>query len=111
MKANTDLREYFAPILGERPWRARHGWGSFLTFDFGRRVRVNSHFRGEWHLWIYQCEWELRIRDRVIVHSESSRRLIDVAVRQLEKEQLTAMEFKREGEVSTFKFSRAILTC
>lgn len=71
----------FAPLLGLPCWNVQKGQGSFLTFEFGdpslqirepiesttaasatilawrRRRRRSIRPIGEWHLWIYCCNW------------------------------------------------------
>ncbi len=107
-----NLRGYFAPIIGVKPWRARLGFGSFLTFDFGPKIRKANHLYGAWHLWIYQCEWTLSSQNKCIVHSESSRRDIERAVRTLESYPLTGIRFDPRSFQTIFAFGKKIeLTC
>src|SRR5947209_15880038 len=68
----------FRPVYGLPCWNAKEGYGSFLTMEFGephlviREPRSRPEFsprlrralarrlvtvRGEWHLWIYCCQW------------------------------------------------------
>jgi len=100
----TDIESYFADVVGTRPWRARRGHGSFLTLDFGRRVRRNGHFYGEWHLWVYLSNWVLMHSARRIADSDSSHHLIDVAVRRLEEVALTSLEFDPAKLNTIFEF-------
>lgn len=97
----------FADVIGKPCWLARRGHGSFLTFEFGqphlqirepmvasssqllRRRGISVH--GEWHLWIYCCEWRILEDGRVIAHSEGSDGEIDKAVRRLDSQKLTAV--------------------
>ena len=85
----------FQPIYGLPCWNAKAGYGSFLTMEFGEphlvirepRSRPDSSprlqrllarrlvtVRGEWHLWIYCCEWQVESGGRVIGDSSSTRR-------------------------------------
>ena len=101
-----DIQEYFKPIVGLRPWRARLGVGSFLTFDLGRRIKEDHHFRGEWRLWIYQAKWSLNHGDRKLADSDSARQTIEVAIRRLE---YSGSEFKKakldpQNSVTEFVF-------
>jgi len=92
----------FEPIVGKRPWRARLGWGSFLTFEFGLpKKKVQGHWHGVWHLWIYMCDWDLAV-NRHALNSEDSRTKIDRFVRVLEQKPLTGI--KVDGPVTSFQF-------
>jgi hypothetical protein len=99
-----DIREYFKPIVGQRPWRARSGVGSFLTFEFGRKVKEDHHVRGEWHLWVYEAKWSLFHGDRKLVDSDSSQEAVEVAVRRLEFFELTKVKFDRQNSATEFTF-------
>ena len=102
--AAPNIREYFEPVLGTRPWKAKLGVGSFLTLDFGRRVKDRGHMHGEWHLWIYLSNWALFHGDRRLADSDSDRHVIAVAVRRLEETSLTDLRFEREQLKTTFVF-------
>jgi len=99
-----DIRQYFAPLLNVQPWKAKLGYGSFLTFEFGRRVKENGFFHGEWHLWIYLAEWTLFHGTRKLADSDSDRHVISVSVRRLEDVPLSEVSFEPEHGKSTFVF-------
>ena len=103
-----DIQEHFKPIVGQRPWRARLGTGSFLTFDFGGRVKEDRHFRGEWHLWIYQAKWRLTHGDRELANSDSERQTIEIAIRRLENPgcELSKVKFEPRNSVTEFMFGQ-----
>lgn len=89
-----NLEKAFRRIYGQPCWGVKQGHGSFLTFEFGeshvvvrepiiasRNVspRVRKHLarrlafaRGQWHLWIYCCNWQVLSCGRSLAHSESS---------------------------------------
>ena len=55
--------------LGDAPcWRAKRGYGTFITFDLGASVTKHGPWgareRGELHLWIYFAEWNLKVDGR-----------------------------------------------
>jgi len=78
---NRDFEKVFEGILGMPCWDAKPGYGSFLTMEFGRPhlevrepiavstpatakvrkqlARRQVYPRGEWHLWIKDCDWEV----------------------------------------------------
>ncbi len=95
------VKRVFSPILGKPAWQVKKGHGSFLTFEFGKpslnvrepkapypemsdrvhelRGRRLVTVRGEWHLWIYCCHWEIRSKDKFLSHNESPDAVIDEA--------------------------------
>jgi hypothetical protein len=107
-----DIQQYFKPIAGQRPWRARLRMGSFLTLDFGRKVKEDRHFRGEWHLWVYQANWSLLHGDRKLADSSSGWQVMDVAIRRLEEVDFTGVEFDPQNSTTAFLFDdfRLIVT-
>ncbi len=62
--------------LPQKIWQARGGWGGFLTFDMGEKIKNPSTddqappYRGSVHLWIYLCDWVLYREDEEILSSE-----------------------------------------
>jgi hypothetical protein len=102
--AATDIRQYLRPLLRTRPWKARLGVGSFLTFEFGRGIRNNGHVQGEWHLWIYLSNWALLHGDRQLADSNSDRRVISVSIRRLEEAPLSDVLFEPQDLKTTFVF-------
>jgi hypothetical protein len=99
-----DLRQYFHPVFGTSPWRVKLGVGSFLTFEFGPRIRANHHVHGKWHLWIYLSNWELFHRDRPLVDSDTERKVMETAIRRLEGTSLAAVKFQNRNRETTFVF-------
>jgi hypothetical protein len=102
--AAPNIRAYFEPVLGTRPWKAKLGVGSFLTLDFGRRVKDHGHMHGEWHLWIYLSNWALLHGNRRLADSDSDRHVISVSIRRLQETSLTDLHFERERLKTTFVF-------
>lgn len=105
MKATEiDVRSQFRPVLGTRPWRVKLGVGSFLTFDFGTRIRENGHIHGQWHLWIYLSNWVLLHGERQLADSDSERKVIMTAMRRLDAVPLTQVDFDPHAEKTKFVF-------
>jgi len=102
--AAVDIRQYFQPVLGTAPWRVKPGVGSFLTFEFGPRVRAHGHVHGQWHLWIYLSNWKLFHGNRQLVDSDADRKLITVSTRRLEEKPLTKLDFNARTQETTFFF-------
>src|ERR1700722_18667465 len=94
MPVGQILERAFGRIYGKPCWGVKEGHGSFLTLAVGdshvvgheplltsRRVsppvrkslaRRLAYVRGQWHLWIYCCSWQILSCDRILAHSESS---------------------------------------
>src|ERR1017187_8707670 len=83
----------FRSIYGKSCWDVKPGYGSFLTFEFGQPhlvvrepiaastsapakvrealARSQVYPRGEWHLWIYCCDWEVFSKGKPIGDSST----------------------------------------
>lgn len=96
----------FDPIVGKRPWRASLGYGSFLTFEFGQRIRQGEFWHGAWHLWIYMSSWRLDGPHGLLVNSDRPRELIDRVVPRLALHPLTGIDIEQGGRRTTFEFGR-----
>ena len=116
----------FSPIYGKPCWLAQRGYSSFLTFEFGtphldiyepgerpfalskkvkiRLVRRTVRVHGEWHLWIYCCDWSIRLGGKQIAHSESSDRRTERAVGVLDGQSLTRVSVDPSNARSVFEF-------
>jgi hypothetical protein len=102
--AEVEIRQHFQPVLGARPWRVKLGVGSFLTFEFGSRIKSHGHLHGQWHLWIYLSNWALFHGDRQLVDSDADRKLITISSRRLEGKPLTEIDFDPRTQKTTFLF-------
>ncbi|MDB4743423.1 hypothetical protein OAF98_02965 [Planctomicrobium sp.] len=82
----------FAPLLGLPCWQVKPGYGSCITMEFGephleirepkvfasdRSPKVREMFarrnvtvRGEWHLWIYCCDWSILNAKQIVGFSD-----------------------------------------
>jgi hypothetical protein len=119
------LAHAFDPIHGLPSWEVRRGHGSFVTLEFGEpsveisdvqalpariageRLQVprrSAYVHGEWHLWIYCCEWTLSWRDRQIAHSESSDLEMNRGLKVLNGQSLTAVTAGSPDGRSSFAF-------
>lgn len=119
------LADAFDPVRGLPSWEVKRGHGSFLTFEFGapkveiddvRAVRTTiageqlsvhrrgAYVRGEWHLWIYCCDWSLSWRDRQIAHSESSDEAMNRALPVLNGQSLADVVAGTGNGCSSFAF-------
>jgi len=96
--SKTVARKLFLQILHMKPTRVKLGFGSFVTMDFGRdipeKVKTKQgtqiRYHGEWHLWIYQCTWQIEQNGTMLVHSESPKETIETILLHLNNKALTA---------------------
>jgi hypothetical protein len=102
---DVDIQAIFKRLTGQRAWRIQLGVGSFLTFEFGRRVKEDRHFRGEWHLWIYQACWALSLDGRTLAAWDSKRGIIKAAIQRLESSPFTGVEFDSRNMITDFSFA------
>ncbi len=119
-RINHSLRK----IYGQPCWNVRNGHGSFLTLDFGeprletrepyvstsesRRVRELMARRsvsvvGEWHLWIYCCDWQIIVDGKPKVDSSTGPKM-ERAPRILDGQILERVETKDKGKSWSFVF-------
>jgi hypothetical protein len=98
----VDVRQYLKPVIGSRPWRVKLGVGSFLSFEFGSKIKTDGHVHGQWHLWIYQSNWRLFHGNRELIDSDTDRKRISICVRRLEGQELSAVDFDANTQETTF---------
>lgn len=107
------LVDSFRPLYGKPCWNARLGYGSSVTLEFGEphleireprrpnpsrspavqrllaRRRVFIH--GEWHLWVYCCNWVVTPIGQRVGESTSARRM-EEAMRELDGQALVQVD-------------------
>lgn len=115
MLTNGKLEAVFSSVVGKPAWMVRLGHGSFLTFEFGapilRRRDPTARFkrrvmivRGEWHLWIYCCLWEVRDGSTLIADSSSDRATMSNAARFLDGQILDSVTYSNDTMRCRFEF-------
>ena len=107
-----DIVAEFQPLLGLHAWGVEHGYGSFVTMEFGvpeleilsprlvqtaidgvptRTERRDVYARGQWHLWIYCCDWSISFNGVQLAHDESDDVSMNRALSILNGQVLTAV--------------------
>src|SRR4051812_45142066 len=93
MRVDPIFQRTFSELYGKAAWGVKPGFGSFITLEFGRPhleirepispksavskklrdvlARRQIVVRGDWHLWIYCCKWQVFSGGRRIGFSES----------------------------------------
>jgi hypothetical protein len=125
MPVDPIFETVFQEIYGQPCWRVSPGYGSFLTLEFGnphleirepqvpkpgttKRVRQLMMSRkvfihGDWHLWIYCCEWKV-FRRRELVGDSSSKSRIQRAADFLDGQKLVRFSIRPRRMQCVFEF-------
>jgi len=118
------IKDSFKPLINELAWNVKKGHGSFLTFEFGTpNLEIgepkiwktlpfpsNEHptrqttVRGDFHLWIYCCNWKIQIKDKQIAFEESSDEEIQKATEYLNGQKLVSIVINTKTARTIFKF-------
>jgi hypothetical protein len=109
------IAEILEPVLGRPSWLVQLGYGTFITMEFGEpqvhlsnpvltKIHIDgapeqgrtrrSTVGGQWHLWIYCCQWSVLLGDIQLAHSESDETTVHRALHILDSQALTAVEIE-----------------
>jgi hypothetical protein len=128
------IAEILEPVLGRPSWLVQLGYGTFITMEFGeprvhvsdpvlRKIRIDgaperartrtSTVGGQWHLWVYCCQWSLLLGDIQLAHSESDDATMHRALHVQDGQALTAVNVEPAGGATHFTFDLgcSLLTC
>ena len=111
------IQGLFQALYGQPCWHVRQGYGSFLTLEFGQPhleiieprqvsnkiskkikklfVRRQIYVHGDWHLWVYICDWRILTNGKELANQDSKRRKIRQATAELDGQILTRVKVKR----------------
>ena len=117
------LQSVFRGVYGKPAWQVRKGYGSGITFEFGkpklqvfkrvlrprRKAKIRyptrlAYVHGEWGLWIFCCHWEIRQGRRRIGRSDYSEKRIAHACSVLNGQILTAVIVNPRTLNTKFRF-------
>ncbi len=93
-----------AAAVGQLCWRARRGYGPFLTFDLGGRVVSGGREFGAWHLWVQSCDWRLLGAEGLLAVADDDDATIDRAVGSFAGKHLTDVAVDPTSLDATFAF-------
>ncbi len=119
------IDDVFKPLIGKPCWQVKQGYGSFLTFEFGeprlhiqepresskqtseklrkRRARRSIFIHGDWHLWIYLCNWRIFLENEELANGSSTRKIIKNALLEIDGQALTSITITK-SYVCLFEF-------
>lgn len=121
------LRAAFEPLYQHPCWDVRLGYGDQLTLNFGTPklcirepktlsptsspanqklfAQRNVTLRGKWHLWIYFCNWRIRINGEIVgARTDRSNRRKQRAVDELDGQILTSVRVNPHTAATIFAF-------
>jgi len=111
------LDSFTLPMIGHVAWGTKQGYGSFVTIEFGepelkihewhsdeRGLRREAYVQGQWHIWIYCCEWRVFVDDQAIAWSEDGREDIARATANLDGQKLSKIAVFPSAGRSRFEF-------
>jgi hypothetical protein len=126
MRIDPIFEKVFGKIDGKPCWRVSPGWGSFLTFEFGKpHLEINEptvpkgntseklrlhmakrrvFIKGDWHLWIYCCNWKVLSKKGELVGESTSEPSIQRAADFLDGQKLVRFSITPEQTLCTFEF-------
>jgi hypothetical protein len=110
MKDSQAITDLIRALIGKSPWGLRRGVGTFLTMEFGAPENDSSGkvVHGEWHLWLYNCNWRIEARDTVLVSSEYESTTIDLALPRLELDSIRQAEVSNPSLNLSLHFSSGV---
>jgi hypothetical protein len=112
MQLKKQIDSLLRPLIGQKAWGASVGWGSFVTIEFGSKRLHHRHYPGDWHLWLYQCEWDLSSNGRLLAHSESKKKVMQLAIDNLNGAELKSFSFDSQRMMTGFSFDNDLrLSC
>lgn len=121
----NQITRCFEALYGQPSWGVQQGWASSLLLEFGaphleiakdrmqqtvrgkvdrKIMRRITTVRGDWHLWIWCCNWVLQLDQMELAHSESSDNEIADALFVLNGQALTSVAIDASIGSSVFEF-------
>ena len=104
------VKTIISDLIGLNAWGVKLGVGSFITMEFGRpEEESDGPVHGEWHLWVYCCEWRLEKEGRFLAGSGDTRDVIEAALRKVEGTVLASFEVFDSGLDAVLTFSQDLV--
>jgi hypothetical protein len=125
-RAMEQIKDLFAPLVGQLVWQVRRGVGTFLTLEFGiphlsirepivaspdslARVRRNLKRRGvyvtgDWHFWVQYGEWKISTADGVLQSCDPIGSPSEECLRDLDGQSLLSANRGKLANSCSFRF-------
>ncbi len=90
-----EIKAKMAPLIGQKAWGVSLGLESIITLEFGKPIPPNEKHKkthGEWHLWVYMCDWRLEKNNKYIVGSGAKRSELEKVVQMMEGMSIDSIE-------------------
>lgn len=107
------ITNLFKRLVGLASFNVELGHGSFITFDFGKKIlrqrkthsgEIRTFCFGEWHLWIYMCAWRIDKNQKPFVGSNDTRELIREKLREMQGKELKSATILNDAFDAHFSF-------
>jgi hypothetical protein len=120
------VSDHFAPLKDQPCWNVMQGHGSFLTMEFGEPAlsireykrtvgkplpgehptiaKRTAFVKGQWHLYIYRCHWNISLADGARVTSDSPREDVEKLLALLSGQKLSKVTVSTRNGSSLFEF-------
>jgi len=120
------IKDLFAPLVGQLVWHVQRGVGTFLTLEFGMphlsirepispksasspKVRRNLRRRGvyvtgDWHLWVQYGDWILSTSCGVLSSDDDPDSPMDECLRDLDGQRLMSVDPGTKRNSCIFSF-------
>lgn len=122
MKMNpiNTIARVFKPLQDLPCWMVKGGYGSFLKMEFGepillygenpRKNRRTVNICGQWHLWIYCCDWGV-FEGNKMMGSCNNKKSIDKAAQILNGQKLKNIRVYKNGRTDfRFEYGTLLIT-
>src|SRR6266436_2543807 len=124
-RAMEQIKDLFAPLVGQLAWQVRRGVGTCLTLEFGiphlsirepivpspnslPRVRRNLKRRGvyvtgDWHFWVQYGECRISTAEGVLQSCDPISSPVDECLRDLDGQRLLSVDHGKLANSCSFK--------
>lgn len=100
----TEAKSIILKMIGLKAWGVKLGIGTYITIEFGKPKE--NH--GEWHLWIYDCSWQIAKGTKILTNSNAPRLEMESQVQLFESLILKDIRIEDKSWNTIFEFENAL---